>query len=87
MNILRAGVILMVYLFIIIVLYIFLSSPVDDIITNFENINLTASDSHIESNSAIGRTVFDMIFAILGLVPVVWFVFWCFHREPDWGMR
>ena len=87
MNILRAGVILMVYLFVIITIYIFLSSPVDDIMSTFEDINLTASDSHIESNAGIGRTVFDMIFAVLGLVPVVWFVFWCFSREPDWRMR
>jgi len=87
LNILRAGVILMTYLFVIITIYIFLSSPFDDIMTNFENIDLAASDSHIESTSGIGRTVFDMIFAVLGLVPVVWFIFWCFSREPDWRMR
>ena len=87
MNIPRAGVILIVYLFVLITIYIFLSSPFDDFVTSFEDLNLSASDSHIESNTGIGRTVFNMIFAILGLVPIVWFIFWCFSREPDWRVR
>lgn len=86
-DIIRNGVILIVYLFIIITLYIFLSGPFDDITTSFENINLTASDSHIESSAATIRTVFNMVFGGLAIVPIVWFIVWCFHREPDWRFR
>jgi len=61
--------------------------PLDDIVTSFENINATASDAHIESASSYGRTVFNMIFAGLAIVPMLWFIVWVFHREPDWGYR
>lgn len=87
MDIIRAGVLMIAYLFIIIALYMFLSSPFDDIVTSFENINATASDAHIESASSYGRTVFNMIFAGLAIVPMLWFIVWVFHREPDWGYR
>jgi len=76
-----------IYVFIVIVIYIVLSSPFDDIMTDFDNLNNTNSDSEVEHGSSWGRTVFDMIFGMLVLVPLVWFAFWCFHREPDWRDR
>jgi len=86
-SIVRNGSIMAIYVFIVIVIYMVLSSPFDDIMTGFEDINNTNSDSEVEQGSNWGRTVFDLIFAILVLVPLVWFVFWCFHREPDWRDR
>ena len=83
-DIVRSGGILIIYLFIITILYIFLSSPFDDIMTDFEDINSTASDSQVESASSLGRTVFNMIFAGLGIVPIAWFIVEVFKTEPDW---
>ena len=87
MDIVRAGVILGVYLFAIFAVYIFISSPFDEVVTAFEDINMTASDTHIESAGTSIRTVFDMVFVALALVPGIWFVVWVFSREPDWYQR
>jgi len=87
MSVIRNGVILLVYLVIIICLYLFLSSPFDTLMSNFDDIDSTLSDSHIEAGTSLNRTVFDMMFAGLILVPIIWFVLWCFSREPDWRYR
>jgi len=84
MDIIRGGVIMGVYLFIIIATYIFLSGPFDDMMTSFENLNLTNSDTEVESASTWGRLTFNIIFAGLAVVPLLWFIVWVFHREPDW---
>jgi len=87
LNIVRSGAIMAIYVFVVIILYMVLSSPFEDIMGSYDNINSTASDSHIEHGSSISRTVFDMIFAGLVIVPLVWFAFMCFYREPDWRDR
>jgi len=86
-SIVRVGSIMAIYAFIVIVIYIVLSSPFDDIMTDFENLNLTNSDTEVEGGSSYGRLVFDMIFALAVIIPMLWFIIWCFRREPDWGER
>jgi len=85
MEIMKVGVIAIIYYFIIIILYITLSSPFDDMMTSFEDLDLTASDSEIESTSALARTVYDMCFAGLALVPALWMAVYLLRREPHWG--
>ena len=85
-NIIRDGIILIVYEFIIILLYIVLSNPValtlDAIVSA-----ATASGISITSYYNEIKTVFSICFAMLGLIPLVWFVFRMWAREPDWGYR
>jgi hypothetical protein len=83
-DIVRSGTILIVYLFIIIALYIFISGPFDTLVTTFEGLNMTASDTYVEASSSLGRTVFDLIFAGLAVVPIAWFIVDIFRTEPDW---
>lgn len=87
MNIIHAGVLMIVYLFVIIALFMFLSSPFDEMMTSFGNINSTGSDTEVDASISTGRTVFNMIFAGLAIIPMLWFIVWVFHREPDWGYR
>jgi len=84
MNIVHGGIVMGAYLFVIIVIYIVLSSPFDDMVSSFEDLNMTASDTQVESASGWGRTVFDLVFAGLFIVPFLWFVVLVFRREPDW---
>jgi Na+/proline symporter len=84
LNIIHGGVILIVYLFCVIVIFVTISGPFEDIITDIENINSTASDTHVESSGGMLRTVFNLTFAGFAIVPTVWFVYWAFHREPRW---
>jgi len=87
MNLAFKGVIMAVYLFVLIVAYIVLSSPFASIMADFNNLNLTNSDTEVESGTTAGQLVFDMVFAALGLVPLLWFIVSCFYREPDWRYR
>jgi len=84
-GLIRDGIIMAVYLFIIITIYIVLSSPFDDFISEFEDVNLTASDAHIETGGGYSRTVFDMVFAGFGLAPLFWFAVRMLRRDPKWG--
>lgn len=87
MDIVRNGIIMTVYLFVIIALFIFLSSPFDDLMDTFEDIDSSASDARVESASSYGRTVFNMVFAGLAIVPMLWFMVWVFRTEPDWRYK
>ena len=87
MNLAFKGVIMSVYVFVLIVAYIVLSSPFASIMTDFDNLNLTNSDAEIESGTGYGQLVFDMVFAALAIVPLLWFIISCFNREPDWRYR
>jgi hypothetical protein len=84
MDVMKRGVILGVYCFVIIIAYVFISGPFEDFMSSFENINASASDSYVEDSVSYGRLVFDMSFAILLMGPVVWFIFDSLKREPDW---
>jgi len=84
MNIIRSGAIMAVYVFIVIILYMVISSPFDDIMTSFSDLDLANSDAEVESGINYGRIVFDIIFALAVLIPIIWFIFMCFSREPDW---
>lgn len=87
MDIIRDGIIMAVYVFVIITIYIFISGPFDDMMTGFEDVDLENSDSHIEYHSVFIRLMFDMVFAGLIIGPSIWFIFRVFMREPDWSYK
>ena len=85
-DIIRNGVIMLVIEFIILMMYIVISSPFDDMVTSFENIN-GSTDAKVEEGSANARTMFNMMFAGFALIPPIWFMIWVFVREPDRGFK
>lgn len=87
MNTVLGGVILIVYVFVMITCYVFISGPFSDIVTSFDNINLSESDAQVAESSSTARTVFDMVFAGLVIAPIIWFIYLVFYREPDWRYR
>jgi len=70
-----------------IVIYIVISGVFDDFVTDFENLNLTNSDAEIEQSGGTLRTVFNISFAGLIIIPALWFIYLAFYREPDWRFR
>jgi len=84
-NIAKAGIYLIVYMAIVVIFYVVISDPFEDIISGVEDINSTASDAKIEYHAGYIRTAFNMSFAVAGIVPIVWFIAWAYSREPDWG--
>ena len=87
MNIIRAGVMMITYMFMVIVAYFLLSTPVELILGSFEGGNFGAATEHLDTHIPTMRTVFQMFFALLAAVPITWFIFWVSHREPDWGYQ
>ena len=85
-DIIRNGILMLVIEFIIFAMYLFLSSPFDDMMTSFENINGT-TDAEVEAGTTQNRTIFSIMFAGFALIPPIWFILWVFRREPDRGFR
>jgi hypothetical protein len=80
----RSGVILIVYVFIVIAMYIIISSPFEDIVTSLEGLDMDASDTEIEASGATARIVFTIVFAGFAIIPIIWFIVEVFKTEPDW---
>lgn len=81
----KAGVVLLTYLFIVLLTYFILSVPINMIFDAFQGANWAAAESHKVSYMAEIRQVCTLFFAIFISIPIVWFFFWVFHREPNYG--
>jgi len=84
MDIARAGVIMSAYLAIVVIIYIVLSSPFNQMMNAFEDANITGSDTQVDASGVICRAAFELFFAALAFVPIIYFVVFVFRREPDW---
>lgn len=84
MDFVRATVMYLVAMFIVIVVYIVSSGPFENIIAGIEG---SSSLPDVASTGILVRSAFVMAFALAGIVPTAWFLFWIYHREPDWGYR
>lgn len=78
-NIIHAGLIFIVYLFVAILLYYLLSSPVEILLNAFIINGISESATIIP----IIKTALNIAFALSFAFPVVWFIVWVFSREPD----
>ena len=87
MNIVKAGVILLVYFFTLFVAYMIISTPFEETVSGFEDTETTYADDEVDAQAGYARTAFDIAFGLAALVPAFWFVVWVFHREPDWRYR
>jgi len=84
-NIITDGALMILWTFIVVILYILLSSPFDEIVSGFEDSSY--SDAEIDATWSMQRIIFNMVFAILGAVGVFWFIIRVFKREPNWGYK
>lgn len=80
--IIRDSIIMLVSLFTIIILYLFLSTPFDTMMTN---IDTAANEPHTSYTISLIKTVFNIFFAMLALTPIIWFILRVMRREPQWG--
>lgn len=81
------------YMFIVVAGYIVLSDVFNQTIGSFEGVSdnmstdFPALDHQMDVVSPIVRSVFDLCFAILGIVPSIWFAVYIMKREPHWGYQ
>lgn len=84
MNVIRDGIMLAVFLFIITSLYIFTSEPFHEITTSMSELDI-ASDDETQGTFTMIDTVYMMMFIILAGIPSFWFIMRVFQRDPEWG--
>ena len=86
-NIIHAGMIFILYLFIAILLYYALSYPINMIFDGFSAGSVgTASESYMTWLLPNVRWGLNVAFALFMALPVAWFVLWIFSQEPDFSM-
>ena len=85
----REGVMLIIFTFIVIISYFILSMPVGYIFDAFDDADTGADESNdaYDTIMPIIRTSFNMIFAILAATGVTWFIMKMFETEHDWYYR
>lgn len=83
MNILRDGIILAVFLFIITALYIFTSTPFHEVTTAISSLD-AAADSETQDTFTMIDTIYAAMFVILAGIPSFWFIMKVFERNPEW---
>ena len=81
----QAAVVLGVYVFMVLMLYFVLSVPVNLIFDGFEGSDWAAAEPYKTDHMDNIRQTATIFFAIFISIPIVWFFFWVFHREPRFG--
>lgn len=87
MQLLPRSIMTIIWLITVIILWVALSTPYTEFSSTFNDLNMTNSDTHIESVSEINTVVFNMIFGGLAIASIVWFIIDSIREEPDWSQR
>ena len=81
----KAGVVLATYLFIVLLTYFVLSAPINMIFDGFQAGNWGAAETMKSDYMDLIRSACTLFFALFISIPIVWFFFWVFHREPAYN--
>lgn len=82
-NIVRIGVIFIFYLFVVIMSYYVMSTPVNMLFDGFDAADFGEAEDEMNTHLPNYRTAFTIAMAILLALPITWFVMKIFSREPD----
>ena len=82
-SITMAGGILVLSTFMIIVLF-FVISPMESMFASFDDADAAEATDEMNEFLPYIKTAFWMGMAIAIITPALIFIFWIFHREPDW---
>jgi len=86
-NIVHAGLVFAVYLFIMVLLYFTLSVPIDAIMDGLSDAPLGDASDEMARHSPNFNWAIKAAFACGIATPLTWFVFWVFSEEPYVGIR
>ena len=86
MKFVEMGAILLVYLFMFTLVFFILSAPLSSIFDGLSDTTGEHSDEMAEYLPNI-RNALNIFFALVIATPIVGFIVWVYHREPDWGIR
>jgi len=86
-NIIHAGVIFAVYLFLMVAIYFFLSAPIDAIMDGITGAPLGDASDEMASYSPNIEWAIRAAFACGLATPATWFIFWVMSKEPFIGYK
>ena len=87
MKIIQAGAMMLIYLFMFSLVYFILATPLDAVFDGFDNIKGGEAVDEMDEYLPNIRTALNIFFALVIAIPIVGFIMWVYHREPDWGIR
>jgi hypothetical protein len=87
LNIIRLGASMLIGLFLVIILYFVISTPLESIMDGFDDADVGDANAEMDYTLPWIRSAMSMAFAIAIASPVVIFVFRTFEREPRWDYR
>lgn len=79
-NIIKAGAVLAIYEFLMIVMYFFLSKPIPTFINAVMDTEIVPE---LQTYGTLGLTVFNIMFGIAFLIPAIWFMIWIIREDPQ----
>lgn len=82
-SVVRAGGIMLIGTFAILVLYFVISTPITAMFDSFDDAETPYSDDEMNEYLPNIRTALNMAFAIAIITAAVIFIFWIFHREQE----
>jgi len=86
-NIVHAGVVFAVFLFIAILVYFTLSSPIDAIMDGLESDPPEDSQPYVTEHYPNLDWAIKAAFALGIATPATWFIMWIFAKEPFVGYK
>lgn len=84
-SITRIGAIFLFYLFIVLISYFIMSTPVELLFEGFENADFGIGETYKDNYMPIYRQVFTIAMGFLLAIPVTWLIMKIFSREPDYS--
>ena len=81
-SITKAGLIFIVYLFIVIISFFALSPVINAIFGAFENGDFGEQQDEMDAYLPGVMSAMTLFLALFVSAPIAWFIMWVFHREP-----
>lgn len=77
---------MLVWIFMFTIVFVILSAPLTAIFDGFDNSRGEHADE-MDIYLPIIKTCLTIFFSIIIVTPIVGFIMWVYHREPDWGVK
>lgn len=81
-SIVRIVFIFILYTFVVVVTYFFLSAPMGSLLDAFDDADFNNAETYLDNYMPTFRQAFTLAMAILLAIPITWFVMKIFSKEP-----
>ena len=81
-SIALAGIVFVVYVFVMLVLALFLADPIDNILSSIGAADVPDANEHLDNYIPMYRSAVRLALLLGMATPFVVFIMWVFNREP-----